>query len=126
MKESSQMEFWWNLSLYPDKCKIIYSNFKCQTQKKYLFEEEIKICPEYIQNKTYVQYKKIQTLCIEYIDILCAFYLSNTDMSIIGQMEQHKEAYYALPAPKYIDYLMTWVQDQLEDVRHYYFHQKLV
>ena len=32
--------------------------------------------------------QKIQTLCIDYIDILCAFYLSNTDMSIIGQMEQ--------------------------------------
>lgn len=57
-----------------------------QNIKKYL-EEEIKICPEYI-HKNICVIQKIQTLCIDYIDILCAFYLSNTDMSIIGQMEQ--------------------------------------
>merc|ERR1719433_1047205 len=36
-------------------------------------------------------------------------------MNIIGQMGKRSKKPIKCSAPKYIDYLMTWVQDQLDD-----------
>lgn len=87
---------------------------KCQIQKNINLEEEIKICPEYIQNK--------HTCNTKNTDIMYRLYW----YSVCFLSFQYRYEYHwadgtnikkpiKCSAPKYIDYLMTWVQDQLDD-----------